>query len=465
MTESRVRRVMLSIGTAALAWGLIILPGTASAADAPPTFARDIAPVFQEKCEACHRPGSMAPMSLQSYQEVRPWARAIRSKVQARLMPPWHLDKTVGIQQFKNDRSLSQDQIDLIVRWVDAGAPMGDARDLPKARVWDDRADWKLASQFGEPDLIIKSTPYTMEANTQDKWWKPEVEAGVTEPRWVRAAEVRSTAQGRSILHHAVASLRQDESLAPLQFRVTAADTGDADAVGPGGGAGLFYEWAVGKSGDIYREGSGKLILPGAKIRWDIHYSQAMVKDAKPITDVVELALYFYPQDETPKYRTILTNMGASRGRGIDIPPNRIAATQGFTVLGRGPARLENFQPHMHLRGKAMSIEAILPDGSRQMLNHVDNFQFNWHNTYEYADDAAPLLPKGTVISVTAWHDNTAANPHNPDPTQWVGGGDRSIEEMAHAWVNVTYLTDEDYKAEVERRKALKQAATQNQQE
>jgi hypothetical protein len=448
---------------AAVLTAVVAAPAVARAAE--PTFAKDIAPIIQAKCEACHRPGSMAPMSLQTYQDVRPWARAIKTKVQARLMPPWHIDPTVGIQSFKNDRSLTSDQIALIARWVDAGAPLGNPADLPPPMKWDDRHEWKLAKDLGEPDLIIRSTPYTMEAKTQDKWWKPVVDTGVTEPRWVRAAEVRSTPAGRAILHHAVASLQQDENLAPAQFRVSAADTGNADDVGPAGGAGLFYEWAVGKEGDVYREGSGKLLLPGSKIRWDIHYSQAMTKDAQPITDTVELALYFYPKDQPPKYRTILTNMGASRGRGLDIPPGKIASVQGFTVLSRGPARIENFQPHMHLRGKAMSMEAILPDGSRQMLSFVNNFQFNWHNTYEYNDDAAPLLPRGTIIAITAWHDNTPANPYNPDPTQWVGNGDRSIEEMAHAWVNVTYLTDEDYKAEVEKRKAAKSVATQDQQQ
>jgi hypothetical protein len=160
----------------------------------------------------------------------------------------------------------------------------------------------------------------------------------------------------------------------------------------------------------------------------------------------------------------VLTNMGASRGRGIDIPPGQISATQGFTVLSRGPARIENFQPHMHLRGKAMSMEAILPNGTRQMLSFVNNFQFNWMNSYEYADDAAPIFPKGTIISVTAWHDNTPGNKNNPDPSQWVGGGDRSIDEMAHAWVNVTYLSDDEYKAEVAKRRAQARTSTDQQQ-
>jgi len=462
-SQSRARQV----GALALGLGLMVTP--AFAADVRPvTFSKDIAPIFQAKCQDCHRPGQVAPMSLLTFEEARPWARSIKQKVQSRMMPPWHIDKTVGVQKFKNDISLSDEQIDTIVRWVDAGAPMGDPKDLPAPRKFDDSNEWKLAKQFGEPELVIKATPYTMEARTQDKWWKPVVDTGVTEVRWVRAVETRtSTIEGRRILHHAVASLIQDEKLVPEKYRVAAGTAGDDDDDNAPGdrGAGLFSEWAIGKVGDVYREGAGKVIVPGSRISWDIHLSQAMnVADAKPLTAEVELGVYFYPRGYTPKYRTVLTNMGASRGRGIDIPPNTIAATQGYTVLSRGPARIENFQPHMHLRGKAMALEAILPNGQRQMISFVNNFQFNWMNSYEYTDDAAPIFPKGTIISVTAWHDNTVGNKNNPDPTQWVGGGDRSVDEMAHAWVNVTYLSDEDYKAEVARRKALQAESTNNQQ-
>ena len=147
----------------------------------------------------------------------------------------------------------------------------------------------------------------------------------------------------------------------------------------------------------------------------------------------------------------------------MDIPPNTVKATQGFFVLKEN-ARIESFQPHMHLRGKAMSMEAILPTGQVTMLSYVRDFSFNWHVSYVYADDAAPLLPKGTIIKVTAWHDNTTANKQNPDPNVWVGHGDRTVDEMAHAWVNVTYLGDEDYRAELEARKAKLTANTQQQQ-
>ena len=137
---------------------------------------------------------------------------------------------------------------------------------------------------------------------------------------------------------------------------------------------------------------------------------------------------------------------GLKQARALDIPPNSFSQTEGFTVLKEN-AVLENFQPHFHLRGKSMQVEAILPDGSSQIVSYVGNFNFNWMTNYIFADDAAPVLPKGTIIHVTAWYDNTKANRNNPDPDQWVGYGDRTVDEMAHAWINVVYVTDDEYKA------------------
>ena len=191
-------------------------------------------------------------------------------------------------------------------------------------------------------------------------------------------------------------------------------------------------------------------MLPGSKIIFEVHYHAV----GEEITDQVELGIYFYPKGQEPKYRQVLASLSSIAGgaRNIDIPPNGTFVSQNFHVM-RQAGRVENFQPHMHLRGKAMSMEAILPNGTTQMLSHVNNFNFNWHNNYVYADDAAPLLPKGTILKITSWHDNTAANKNNPDPNQWVGWGDRTVDEMGHAWVNITYMSDEDFKAELERRK------------
>ena len=137
----------------------------------------------------------------------------------------------------------------------------------------------------------------------------------------------------------------------------------------------------------------------------------------------------------------------------LDIPPGKLTTHHAYMPLAL-PARIENYQPHMHVRGKAMSMEAVYPNGQVEMLSHVANFDFNWHVNYVYTDDSAPVLPKGTVIHLTAWHDNTAANRANPDPTQWIGWGQRSFDDMYHAHVNVTYLTDEDYEQIIADRRA-----------
>jgi hypothetical protein len=431
-------------------------PAVVSAAGVPaaPTFTKDIAPIFQAKCEACHRPGSIAPMSLVTFEDSRPWTRAIKARVESREMPPWHIDKTVGIQEFKNDRSLTDDELATIVKWIDTGSPKGNPADMPKPVVWPDESKWNFAEMFGgPPDLIIKSTPWTQKARANDAWWRPVVETGLTEDRWVRAIEIKpSTVKGRQITHHAIARLQQvepDAEPTPAAAGPAAFDLGDFSNTG------TFMEWAVGKQGEIMRPNSGKLMRAGSRIVWDVHYSSA----GEDITDTVELGIYFYPKGQEPKYRQTLHLMGTD---GIDIPPNSIKATEGFFVMRRA-GRVESFQPHMHLRGKAMSMEAILPNGQTEILSHVADFNFNWHVSYVYKDDVAPLLPKGTILKITGWHDNTSAKKSNPEPNTWVGGGGRTVDEMAHAWVNVTYLSDEDYLAEVEARKA-KVATTQQQQ-
>jgi hypothetical protein len=428
----------------------LTLAGLATAADLtstapagkPVTFAKDIAPILQAKCQECHRKGSMAPMSLVTYEETRPWAKSIRQRVITQQMPPWHIDKTVGVQQFKNDMSLSEEQIKQIVQWADAGAPLGDPKDMPAPKQWPVDNEWKAAKDLGQPDLVIKSEPYTMAAHHQDVWWRPVSNVPLTEPRWVRAVEIRpGSPAGRKITHHAVAYLAQDDPDSILP-------DSDADLRGRA----MLMEWAIGKGYDLYRPDTGKLILPGSQISWDVHIHAV----GEEIRDHVELGIWFYPKGQEPKHRTYLTAFQAIKGRErnkqVDVPPNSVVEFQNFTVLKQA-AMLENFQPHMHLRGKAMAVEAILPDGSTQVVSYVGKFNFNWMTNYIYADDAAPVFPKGTMIRVTAWYDNTRANPNNPDPDQWVGFGDRTVDEMGHAWMNVTYLSDQEYNAWVAQHK------------
>jgi hypothetical protein len=275
--------------------------------------------------------------------------------------------------------------------------------------------------------------------------------------------EIRPTnLKGRRILHHSIAYL-------VLNNDPDAVNTGTVNSVNNGGGsAGLddlsvrrpqLMEWAIGKGYDLFREGTGKLLLPGEKISWDQHLHAV----GEEITSGSEIGIWLYPKGQEPKKRSYLIAFTGLRKREyLDIPPNTVAHTEGFTVLKENTL-ITNFQPHFHLRGKAMQVEAILPDGSTQIVSYVGRFNFNWMTNYIYTDDASPVFPKGTVIHVTAWHDNTRANPFNPDPDQWVGYGDRTVDEMAHAWMNLVYLTDEEYTALLAERKAKAEQTTVSQ--
>ena len=442
MTETKVSRVLLS----SIVFGvmaMVALPAAdLMAQDAEVTYARDVAPILQQKCQICHQPNSVAPMSLLTYEQVRTYAPLIKMKVANRIMPPYHINRTVGIQGFKNDRGLTNEQIETIVTWVDQGAVYGDAADEPPPMEFPDPNRWQLADRFGEPDLIIKSEPYTLAAVTQDKWFRPTVETGLTEPRWVRAIEMKPAyPDGRRIVHHALTFLLQREEGGVAGLASTATDAGVRDF--------LFMEWAVGKVGEVFPEDAGKLMLPGSRISWEIHMHAV---GEEVVDNVVELGVYFYPGGYVPENRTIL-NLFQAVDEELDIPPGQVSVTQNFHVM-QAPARLENFQPHMHMRGKAMSIEAIYPDGPKELLSSVDNFQWQWHINYVYEEDVAPLLPKGTTLVITAWHDNTESNPNNPDYRQWVGYGDRTVDEMAHLWVDVTYLEQDEFDRQVAARKA-----------
>ena len=424
------------------------------------TFARDVAPIFQRKCQECHRPDSMAPMSLLTYEESRPWARAIRARVAAREMPPWFLDRTVGIQQFINDASLSDAEIDVVVRWVDAGAPPGDPADLPPPRVWPDGDRFRLESALGPPDLVVRSVPFTMPAVAQDTFFRPFVDVPLTEPRWIRAAETKPSGRdGRRIAHHASTFLHQPETPEFLEAeRAMLAGQAAADAVlqvardraggDPIDTREMFTEWAQGKGGEIYPEDTGKLVLPGARVEFSIHYHAV----GEEITDRLEVGWWFHPKGVTPKYSASFVSVGSVNVKPLHIPPHTETVHQGSYTLP-APAILHNFQPHMHYRGKAFSLEAIYPDGRRELLNHADRFSNDWHVNYIYHPDHAPVLPGGAVLQITAWHDNTAANRNNPDPRQWVWYGPRTVDEMAHSNAQLIFIGDDDYERLTEERR------------
>jgi hypothetical protein len=423
----------------------LVLPGAALAADQPtPTFSKDVAPILQAKCQSCHEPGSIAPMSLMTFRETRPWVRSIRERVSTRQMPPWHIDKSVGIQEFKNDISLSDEQIDTIVRWIDGGAPEGNPADMPPLKPITTTLYWQGEHDgYGPPDIIVKAPEYTMPAVGQDEWWRPTVDIpGLTEPRWVKMVEIRpSSIQGRKDLHHSIAHVVLTDDPGSVNTGLATGQRGPVDPNDPNARPTLM-EWAIGKGYDRYPDGTGKLLIPGEKISWDQHVHAS----GEEVTFGSELGIWLYPKGEEPKHRIYLVGFtGLKNGTvGLDIKPNSISSTDGFTVLKENTV-ITNFQPHFHLRGKAMGVEAILPNGTTQMISYTDHFNFNWMTNYIFADEAAPAFPKGTVIHVTAYYDNTKANKNNPDPDQWVGYGDRTVDEMAHAWMNVYYLSDAEY--------------------
>ena len=443
-----------SVLAAATLGGVILIAASASAQTAAaPTFSKDVAPILQNKCQECHQPNSIAPMSLITFAESRPWARSIKSRVAARQMPPWHIDQSVGVQKFKNDMSLTQKEIDTIVAWVDAGAAQGDPKDMPPAKKMRSDNEWKgVQDGFGQPDIVVRSTAYKMPAKGQDVWYRPMSEIPITEPRWVKMVEIRPiNMQARKVLHHSIAyQVLSPENVASVNTGTANGPTAAATPEDLVNRRPQLMEWAIGKGYDLFTPGTGKMIMPGEKLSWDQHLHAS----GEEVDAGSEIALWLYPKGQEPTKRSYLIGFTGLQRRGfLDIAPNSISHTEGFTVLKENTL-ITNFQPHFHLRGKAMEVRAILPDGSTEVVSYVGKFNFNWMTNYTYADDAAPAFPKGTIIQVSAWYDNTKANPNNPDPDQWVGYGDRTVDEMAHAWMNVVYLTDAEYKAHVDAKKA-----------
>jgi hypothetical protein len=393
-----------------------------------PTFAKDVAPILQKNCQTCHHQGTSAPMSLVTYEDVRPWARSIRQRVASREMPPWHLDKTVGVRKYKNDRSLSDDEIATIVRWADSGAPQGNPADMPAPLAFRSEADWFI----GEPDLKV-TTPndFVMYANGPDWWIDQFADVQLTEDRWIKAMEIKPS--NPKIVHHVVIYVIEP----------------DAPEGTPETGVQL-HEYAVGKYGDIFGDNTGRLLKKGTRLRYDMHYFAIGSEQHNKTT----MAFKFYPKGFVPKYQVRSQAIRNIPNDDLEVPPNTTVRTDGYFRLPR-PARIDAFQPHMHMRGRGLTVEAIDPATNRvQVLSSVDHFDFNWHINYVYADDVAPLLPAGTVLHLIGLHDNTPANRRNPDPAMWVGFGERSVDDMLQVWLDIVYLDDAEYTRLVEARKA-----------
>lgn len=401
------------------------------------TFTRDVAPILQQNCQICHRPASVGPMSLLEYRDARRYARRIKDQVSRRLMPPYHYDTGVGIQELKNDWRLSDEEIGTIVAWVDAGAPEGDPADMPPPIEWVDRQMWQQEALLGPPDHVIKTKPFDVPAEGGDTWWRPRVPVGIETDRWVRAMEVRpSYPAGRMIVHHANPIL--------LRKKIHLGEESHHERMRPDAGSdeyqrlGNLSEYAMGKIGEIVPEDAGRLLKPDDMIEWDTHYYPMgfAVED-----DQIELGIWFYPEGYEPEFEQNL-RLYPLQG-DIALEPGGTAMTQGFYRWDH-PVRLDSFQPHGHVHLHGMSIEAILPDGERKFLSMVTDFDARWHHSYIYDEDAAPLLPTGTVLVMTAWYENSEENPLT-DPDVWYARGSRTVDEMSHAWIAVTHLDEEGY--------------------
>ena len=390
------------------------------------TFSKDVAPMLQKNCQSCHHPGTSAPMSLMTYEETRPWARAIKERVLVRDMPPWHLDKTVGIRHYKNDRSLSDDEVATIARWVDTGAPQGNPADVPRPLTFASGDEWFI----GKPDLLVTTDQdFVMYPKGPDWWIDQFGETRLTEDRWIKAMEIKPS--NPKIVHHAVVSVIEP----------------DAPEGTPAGGIQL-HEYAVGKYGDIFSDNTGRLLKAGTRLRFDMHYFAVGSEQHNRTT----IAFKFYPRGVVPKYQVKSVPVRNTPNDELDIPPNSVVRSDGYFRLPQN-ARIDAFQPHMHMRGRAMTFEAIHLNNTTEILSSVDHFNFNWHINYIYADEVAPLLPAGTVLHMIAIHDNTAANPRNPDPSLWVGFGERSVDDMVQMWLDIVYLDDTEFKRLAEERK------------
>jgi hypothetical protein len=376
---------------------------TGTAFGAAPTFTKDVAPILMDNCVECHRAGQIGPMSLLSYKEVRPWAKSIKKNVADRKMPPWHATESVGT--FVNERTLTQEQIDTIVNWVDAGTPRGDKKDMPDLPVFED-GGWKL----GEPDMIIELPEVTVEADGPDIFKDLPGKVNLKEDRWVTAVEFLPG--DPTVVHHVIA----------FQIRGF-----DPDPIG-----GWMGAWAAGTEPMVFPEGTGRLMKKGHSIVADMHYHPS----GKKATDVTRIGLHFA---DTPKdIEKELTNLWVMN-TGFEIPPgapnHEVRADYTFQQDGA----ILGFAPHMHYRGKDFTYTANYPDGTSETLFKVDNYDFNWQTNYVLNEPIK--IPEGTVIECVAHFDNSADKTGNPDPAKTIRFGQESYDEMMIGFMD--YIVDD----------------------
>jgi hypothetical protein len=384
------------------------LGGDAQAQSAPAasaTFSRDVAPILYRNCVYCHRPGEIAPMSLMTYQQARPWARSIRQEVLQRRMPPWLADPHYG--DFRGSRRLTDEEVATLVAWADNGAPEGDPADLASPPAFAD--GW----QIGEPDLVLTmAAPFTLPASGTIPYISaPSNEFVFPEDVWVQAIEVRPG--NRAVVHHAVAS---------------AVFPPDSDCTG---NMSNLHLYSPGLEAMMWREGYGKKICKGTRIQFSMHYN-AIGKEA---TDQSRIGFTFAKAPvHTEVHTTIVMNTA------MHVPPmvqnHEVIAALHFPVS----ARIHGLRPHMHLRAKTSTASMVYPDGLRRVLLHISRWDDSWQNYYVLSEPAP--VPEGAILEYVAGYDNSPANALNPDPRSPVTWGQQVWEEMHSVYVTWTEVNE-----------------------
>ncbi|MEO8493588.1 MAG: redoxin domain-containing protein [Planctomycetota bacterium] len=359
------------------------------------TFTKQVSRILNERCAECHHPGTAAPFSLLSYDDVKNWSEMIRETVIQRRMPPWEADPRYG--KFKNDLRMTNDEIDTLVAWVDNGAPQGNLKDLPAPREF--AAGWTI----DEPEIVFAMPEeYTVKATGTVEYQYFVTPTNFKEDVWVQASEARPG--NRKVVHHIIAFVREQGTTKQQGLPVV-------------GG------FAPGEEPMIWPAGVGFKIPAGAEIVWQVHYTPTGKKEK----DRSEVGLILCKE---PPQR-------ASEGGGIfnfafSIPAgaesHKVVSSKKFTK----DVELMSLMPHMHVRGKDFRYTARYPDGREEILLSVPNYDFNWQHRYRFAEPV--LIPKGTTIECVAHFDNSPDNPANPDPTKTVRWGDQTWEEMMIGW-------------------------------
>jgi hypothetical protein len=436
----------------AMPFALRAEPAASPGVPAEVTFTKDVAPIVQRSCENCHRAGGVAPMSLSTYEDARPWARAIKQRTgigpKAGVMPPWYVEKNIGIQKFHNDPSLSEDEIATLAKWADTGAARGNPADMPPAKHYADDAAWAI----GTPDLIVKMAEVVVKATAPDWWGEvPSVPTGLTEDRYVAALEIkevndvdshagsgRATVGGRFVFHHMIWRTQVLDGKTDHEQDPLAIFTDEESVNWP------VHE--VGRNADFFDPQSARLLKAGSSIVSDSVHLHSNGRDTK---SHLEIGFKLQPKGYQPKYKRAVFGLG----NGVDIDIKAMEANQqlhAYTVLQQH-TKIISFEPHLHAPGARMCLEAIW-GYNIQTLNCV-GYDHNWVRGYDYTDESAPLLPKGTILHIVGYMDNSPSNKNVPDPRNWQGSGNRSVANMFIDLGMRVALNDDQFQEEMAKRR------------